>query len=215
MWDWRIVLLAGIIFFLIIIILVVYLFFFNRTVPPTAVITNFGVSLSNNGNFITLESIFPPNQNEPIPTLVLQKIAPGDFATSAQGWNLTDLDNGHIVSFIGTKIDPTPTFVATPSGTHVALSSNFNDSYVTFDSTVQPITLTCDNPFPDNASVFILEYDANPTIIRLKSVLPQIGGKDQYLIPGTTIGSPEGASAIGVTIGVPVVPGSQNWLIGS
>jgi len=211
-----VIFLAGLIFFFIIVILIIYFVYYNRTEPPEAEITTFGITLhSTNNEYITLETIFSipiPNSSEP--TLVLQGIPLDDYPSSSQSWNLVNASTGDRIHYLGNK--PDPDAPVTNPGTLVYLSSNLLDASVVVDTTTTPITLTATSPDnPGMNSQFYLEYEAGtPNIIQLKSTLPQISGKDQYLIPGPAIGSPEGAVARSVTIGVPT-NGNNSWFVNS
>jgi len=219
-----IIFLAGLIFIFIILIIIVYLVYYNRTTVPSAEITNFGFTLSTQDQrFLTVETLFIPfGGPTPVPAMTLQKIAFGQYATAAEGWNLFDVEKQAIIPFLGTQpggtgaTGPAPT----PSNTKVALVNNLTNGFadgVVYQG-VPPLTIFAakddDPPVDGDANVFILEYDmTKPKVIKLKSAtLPQINGQDQYMIPGPVLGVPPGNTATTIVFGVPT-DNNNEWIV--
>lgn len=210
---------VGIIFILIILILVVYFVYFNRVVQPIAILTNTGFTLSNNCNFITLQSE-QTTETIPgvIPFLTLDTIPLGEFETGAQEWLFVNPDTGNIVTFIGADNSTTGGQVS-HSGTKVVMVNTYTGAYVIVDDqgnlsaiNMQYNSSSGPGGFLFPTAVFTLEY--NSTNPRLISLLYSDG---RYVIPGFLAGflpflADDSVPAAAV-LGTPTSDSQKLWVV--
>ena len=227
-----ITIIIGIIFILIIAIIITGFFYFNTALLPTAIVTDFGLTIKSavhENLYMSMEtiSISGPTGPEPLPPAVfpimsLKGLVPGQSPEPTEGWILQGLANP----------------VSGPTGTSLVTFFNpSNGGNITYNVNSDGTTLTGGfigftggkppDPNPNDQTTFIGWFEMqqavsnNVTITTFKSKYPGPIGPtgqqvEQYLIPGAenSPNLPNNPSVQPVIIG-PTSNGNNGWIVGS
>lgn len=210
----------GIIFFLIIAIIIVFVFFYNRELPPTALITDFGLTIQNVNSslYMTMENIDVPMGSTGqfqsfniFPVMSTKAILPGNDPEPTEGWILERPNNGPtgmVVTFFNSSNSGYVNYSVSSDGTRI------DPPYIAMNARSPPSPpIDSTSAVPANIGWFMMEQTVvnEKTVTAFRSLYPA----NQYLIPLATNGAfPGNADIILVTIGVPT-NGNNLWLVGS
>lgn len=198
--------LIGIVFFIVLLIIIVYFVYYNRTLAPTSIVTDNGISLTSaiDTNLLITDTntIVSNSLGQPVQRNVLGlSIASGGLPSGSQGWILLTSPGG--VEIAGFTTGPTGmdtsgsrTITSVPSGTRVIMQAAYTGGYVSYNSTDSLVY--SDTLVRDNATPFILNFNVTGGTMSLQSTIDST----KYLIPinmseitgGITMGVPSGNS---------------------
>ena len=203
----------GIIFIIIVLMIIVGFFYLNRVVPPTALVTGFGLTIkTSNGLYLSIENIDAASgQGVPniMPIMVVKGLPNGQPPEPTEGWQLlrpTNQPKSNIVTFFNPSNSGYIKYVVDANGNIVGNIIN-----------VAQITPPPD-PVDGNPASFLgwfaLEQNAINNTTLFRSLYPgPIRGQNQYLIPGVLGQIPNDPNITPATIGIPS-NGNNEWIVG-